>query len=509
MADQDDFQQPEEGYDYDDDDDDFEDDGEQRESTYSFSPEDVIAVARCVYPFEGTCDVELTLNDGDLINITRMDVGGGWWEGELNGQHGLFPESYVQLESETTTTNTEYDNTDQLQEQEDSSVRDSRDYLEPAQQTVRDSSVPPGAPFIGSGHKWHDGNNHVVITVKKSEQKGSKFSGVKKFTVYEIKSSTTVTRRYKHFAWLHDRLEEMFPCINIPPIPTKQVQGRFVDDFIESRRRKLERFLNRVNLHPVMGASSVFRHFLTASDQKEWKTGKRQAEADSSDSHFLSTVVVSDTLPSDYGDLLTCYKKFSTWYSKSLNALESSFDTLGKCNHATVDCLKKLSTNFKKFGDPSLFTESHREDYQPWWEAEDSVKDMLNSLGIVGEGVSQIANLLEEETENEKLGIVGFVKEYTALLKSFQTVFKTLDHKWQEQQTALTKETVPADVQDQLTRNCEMATAVVLAEIRQFYENAGKDLCAAMNMHFQSKLDFTAKVVEIWGKLQQEFPETQ
>ena len=27
--------------------------------------------------------------------VTRKDVGGGWWEGELRGSLGLFPEKYV------------------------------------------------------------------------------------------------------------------------------------------------------------------------------------------------------------------------------------------------------------------------------------------------------------------------------------------------------------------------------------------------------------------------------
>ena len=75
-------------------DDDFDDDS--RESVYSLAPEDILFQARCIYPFEGTCDVELTLNEGDVINVTRTDVGGGWWEGEFNGNHGLFPESYVE-----------------------------------------------------------------------------------------------------------------------------------------------------------------------------------------------------------------------------------------------------------------------------------------------------------------------------------------------------------------------------------------------------------------------------
>ena len=31
--------------------------------------------------------------------VKRMSVGEGWWEGELNGQRGLFPSSYVKLVS--------------------------------------------------------------------------------------------------------------------------------------------------------------------------------------------------------------------------------------------------------------------------------------------------------------------------------------------------------------------------------------------------------------------------
>ena len=39
-------------------------------------------------------------------------------------------------------------------------------------------------------------------------------------------------------------------------------------DFIESRRRGLERFLNRVAKHPVLGCTKILYEFLTASGDK-------------------------------------------------------------------------------------------------------------------------------------------------------------------------------------------------------------------------------------------------
>jgi len=45
-----------------------------------------------------------------------------------------------------------------------------------------------------------------------------------------------VSRRYKHFDWLHERLVEKFAFVPVPPLPDKQIQGkimftRFKDEF--------------------------------------------------------------------------------------------------------------------------------------------------------------------------------------------------------------------------------------------------------------------------------------
>ena len=41
---------------------------------------------------------ELTLTTGDILTVTRTDVGEGWWEGtNTKGESGLFPEAYVEV----------------------------------------------------------------------------------------------------------------------------------------------------------------------------------------------------------------------------------------------------------------------------------------------------------------------------------------------------------------------------------------------------------------------------
>ena len=38
-------------------------------------------------------------------------------------------------------------------------------------------------------------------------------------------SNIVVSRRYKHFDWLHERLVAKYSAIVIPPLPDKQISG--------------------------------------------------------------------------------------------------------------------------------------------------------------------------------------------------------------------------------------------------------------------------------------------
>ena len=54
---------------------------------------------QALYDFEAQPGTgELTLTTGDILTVTRTDVGEGWWEGtNTKGESGLFPEAYVEV----------------------------------------------------------------------------------------------------------------------------------------------------------------------------------------------------------------------------------------------------------------------------------------------------------------------------------------------------------------------------------------------------------------------------
>jgi sorting nexin-9/18/33 len=129
---------------------------------------------------------------------------------------------------------------------------------------------------------WKPLETRYVVTVT-SPKMESKFKGMKKFIAYQLQSNFSnepVSRRYKNFDWLHERLVEKYCLIPIPPLPDKQISGRYEDQFIEHRRAQLQQFVDWVCRHPILSKSDVWMHFLTCKDVKKWKAGKRAAEKD-------------------------------------------------------------------------------------------------------------------------------------------------------------------------------------------------------------------------------------
>uniref|UniRef100_A0A8C4S3M1 Osteoclast-stimulating factor 1 n=1 Tax=Erpetoichthys calabaricus TaxID=27687 RepID=A0A8C4S3M1_ERPCA len=58
---------------------------------------------KVLFPYEAQNEDELTIKEGDIITILWKDcTDAGWWQGELNGKRGLFPDNFVKILSQDT-----------------------------------------------------------------------------------------------------------------------------------------------------------------------------------------------------------------------------------------------------------------------------------------------------------------------------------------------------------------------------------------------------------------------
>lgn len=65
--------------------------------------------------------------------------------------------------------------------------------------------------------------------------------------------------------------------------------GRYEEHFIERRKQQLQAFVDAVCRHPVLSRSWVWRrHFITCTDEKRWKSGKRKAESRNTSAETLA-----------------------------------------------------------------------------------------------------------------------------------------------------------------------------------------------------------------------------
>ncbi|XP_067886774.1 sorting nexin-30 [Heterodontus francisci] len=110
-------------------------------------------------------------------------------------------------------------------------------------------------------------------------------SAMETYITYRVNTKTTrnefdlpeyiVRRRYQDFDWLRTKLEESQPTHLIPPLPekfvVKGVVDRFSEDFVETRRKALDKFLKRIADHPVLSFNDHFNVFLTVKDLNPYK----------------------------------------------------------------------------------------------------------------------------------------------------------------------------------------------------------------------------------------------
>mmetsp|Transcript_2452 Transcript_2452/g.5287 ORF Transcript_2452/g.5287 Transcript_2452/m.5287 type:complete len:448 (+) Transcript_2452:127-1470(+) len=108
------------------------------------------------------------------------------------------------------------------------------------------------------------------VTVEQPETTGGTMQRHTTYMVCGVLGETqfSARKRYSDFEWLRKALVSIFPGVFVPPLPKKQIAGRFEDSFIESRRAGLEEFLQRCFRRPplVAGEIPLLLQFLLASE---------------------------------------------------------------------------------------------------------------------------------------------------------------------------------------------------------------------------------------------------
>ncbi|TIC37799.1 hypothetical protein E3Q02_01562 [Wallemia mellicola] len=100
---------------------------------------------------------------------------------------------------------------------------------------------------------------------------------------YNIESSRgDVSRRFSDFVWLHDCLLVRYPFRNIPNLPPKRltVSGHSLStdaNFLETRRRGLQRYMNFILNHPILKTDGLVLTFLETPSLESWRKNTKVA----------------------------------------------------------------------------------------------------------------------------------------------------------------------------------------------------------------------------------------
>ena len=91
------------------------------------------------------------------------------------------------------------------------------------------------------GPRWNRRPPSLTVVVKEPQTE-PRFSVMKQVTLYDVETKelgSCVTRKYKQFLWLYDRLAENFPCVSLPHLPVKQGSGKISLQLVRKWKQKL------------------------------------------------------------------------------------------------------------------------------------------------------------------------------------------------------------------------------------------------------------------------------
>uniref|UniRef100_UPI00398E90CB sorting nexin-33 n=1 Tax=Pristiophorus japonicus TaxID=55135 RepID=UPI00398E90CB len=341
------------------------------------------------------------------------------------------------------------------------------------------------------GPQWSDSPHPFTCTIEEPT-KQTKFKGIKSYISYKLTPSQTnypVYRRYKHFDWLHNRLLHKFSVISVPHLPEKQATGRFEDDFIEKRKRRLILWMDHMTSHPVLSQYEGFQHFLTCTDDRAWKQGKRRTEKDElvGANSFLTIQI-----PQEHQDLQDVEERVDTFkaFSKRLD------DSVLQLSNVAADLCRKhaggFRKEFQKLGTAFNSISQAFEMDQPHLSV-----PLNKAISNTGKAYEAIGELFAAQPKNDLFRMLDTLSLYQGLLSNFPDIIhvqKGAFAKVKDSQRMSDEGKMDQEQADGIKRRCRVVGFALQAEMNHFHKRRMVDFKRMMQSYLQEQILFYQRI---------------
>ncbi|XP_030633862.1 sorting nexin-33 isoform X1 [Chanos chanos] len=341
------------------------------------------------------------------------------------------------------------------------------------------------------GPQWKENPQPFTCSIE-DPTKQTKFKGIKTYISYRVTPSHTtrpVYRRYKHFDWLYNRLLHKFTVISVPHLPEKQATGRFEEDFIEKRKRRLILWMNHMTSHPVLSQYEGFEHFLMCGDDKQWKLGKRRAEKDEMvGAHFMLTFQI----PSEHQDLQDVEERIDSFkaFAKKMD------DSVMQLTHVASELVRKHLGGFRK--EFQRLGNAFQSISQAFMLDPPYSSDALNNaISHTGRTYENIGEMFAEQPKYDLFHMLDKLSLYQGLLSNFPDIIhlqKGAFAKVKESQRMSDEGKMDQEEADGIRKRCRTVGFALQAEMNHFHRRREVDFKEMMQAYLRQQIAFYQRV---------------
>ncbi|XP_068160571.1 sorting nexin-7 [Antennarius striatus] len=334
----------------------------------------------------------------------------------------------------------------------------------------------------------------LFITVDHPE---SQVTAIETFIMYRVVTKTSrsdfnssefeVRRRYQDFLWLRSRLEEDHPTLIIHPLPEKFVMKgmveRFNNDFIDTRRKALHRFLNKISEHPVLSYSQHFKVFLTS--QELLSVRKQGPGFLSRMGETVRAVAQSVRGPKSRPEEFTVMQEYVEEFSNKMCAVEKISQRIVKEQREYLDELKQCSPAYTR-----------------WAESEEVISESLRGVASC---VERCGHETEEQIQHLSEVLVPILRECILCAETVKAVMRRRDNiqaefeaknearaNRKDEQEALQEEV------DSLANQVELANHALKGDWSRWQNSLRADLKSAFISTSDKNIENYEKCLAVW-----------